>query len=163
MKHRIEHQINHCFWRLSYIKNELNRGKSWEWNRKSLIVDPYSCVIKTKCNYFIGWKTVGHFPREISQDVRVFYQKRRGLSFLKFETIKYQSVSISFKWSGSSAVAQIWLLKRKTKWVTIIMESFLENWCTYDFDGHLELILTLQLGNNWYIFLTWAVIGGNHL
>ena len=38
-----------------------------ETNPKSIASDPYSCAIKTKHDYFVGWKTVGLIPCEISR------------------------------------------------------------------------------------------------
>ena len=37
-----------------------------ESNLKSIAHNLYSCAIKAKHQYFTGWKTVGHIPREIS-------------------------------------------------------------------------------------------------
>ena len=40
-----------------------------ETDAKSLSTNPYACAIKAKHSFFIGWKTVGHIPREISRYV----------------------------------------------------------------------------------------------
>ena len=40
-----------------------------ETNPKSIASDPYSCAIKAKHDYFVGWKTGGHIPPEIARYV----------------------------------------------------------------------------------------------
>ena len=42
-----------------------------ETDAKSLSAYPYACAIKARHSYFVGWKTVGHIPREISR--YIFY------------------------------------------------------------------------------------------
>ena len=49
-----------------------------ETNKRSIETDPYSCAIKAKHKYFIGWKTVGHIPREISRYVYFFIKEEGG-------------------------------------------------------------------------------------
>ena len=49
-----------------------------ESNFKSIAHDPYTCAIKAKHEYFTGWKTVGHIPREISRYVYFFIKQEGG-------------------------------------------------------------------------------------
>lgn len=49
-----------------------------ESNLESIATYPYSCVIKTKEIYFIGWKTVGYNPRKI------FLSKKKVVEFMEF-------------------------------------------------------------------------------
>ena len=44
-----------------------------ETDVKSLSTEPYACAIKARHSYFVGWKIVGHIPREISRYVYFFY------------------------------------------------------------------------------------------
>ena len=48
-----------------------------ETNKSSNKIDPYACAIRAKEEYFKGWKTVGHIPREISRHV-YFFIKSEG-------------------------------------------------------------------------------------
>ena len=47
-----------------------------ETNPKSIASDPCSCAIKTKHDYFVGWKTVGHNPRDSSRYVYFLSSKK---------------------------------------------------------------------------------------
>ena len=55
------------------VKVELETNKSS--NDK---IDPYACAICAKEEYFKGWKTVGHIPREISRNVYFFIKSEGG-------------------------------------------------------------------------------------
>ena len=44
---------------------------------KSLLTDPYACD-KERHSYFVGWKTAGYVPREISHYVYVFIKEENG-------------------------------------------------------------------------------------
>ena len=47
-----------------------------ETNPKSVASDPYSCAIKTKHDYFVGWKTVGTFLVKF-QDTFTFLSNKK--------------------------------------------------------------------------------------
>ena len=49
-----------------------------ETNKSSNKIDPYACAIRAKEEYFKGWKTVGHIPREISRHVYFFIKSEGG-------------------------------------------------------------------------------------
>ena len=49
-----------------------------ESNLKLIVHDPYSCAIEAKHEYFTGWKTVGHIPRQISRYVYFFIIQEGG-------------------------------------------------------------------------------------
>ena len=49
-----------------------------ETNKSSNKIDPYACVIRAKEEYFKGWKTVGHIPREMSRHVYFFIKSEGG-------------------------------------------------------------------------------------
>ena len=49
-----------------------------ETNKSSNKTDPYACAIRAKEEYFKGWKTVGHIPREISRHVYFFIKSEGG-------------------------------------------------------------------------------------
>ena len=49
-----------------------------ETNHRSIAKDLYSCAIRVKHKYFIGWKTVGHIPRELSRYVYFFIKAEKG-------------------------------------------------------------------------------------
>ena len=49
-----------------------------ETNKSSKKIDPYACAVRAKEEYFKGWKTVGHIPREISRHVYFFIKSEGG-------------------------------------------------------------------------------------
>ena len=49
-----------------------------ETNQSSIAIDSYACAVKAKEEYFDGWKTVGHAPREISRYIYFFIKKENG-------------------------------------------------------------------------------------
>ena len=49
-----------------------------ETNKSSKKIDPYACAIRVKEEYFKGWKTFGHIPREISRHVYFFIKSEGG-------------------------------------------------------------------------------------
>ena len=49
---------------------------------KSFSTDPCTCAIRARHFYFIGWKTVGHIPREISRYVYFFTKEENGKVFV---------------------------------------------------------------------------------
>ena len=49
-----------------------------ETNKLSKNVDPYTCAIRAKNQFFTSQKTVGHIPREISRHVYYFVKTEFG-------------------------------------------------------------------------------------
>ena len=105
-----------------------------ETNPKSIASDPYSCAIKTKHDYFIGWKTVGHIPREISRYVYFFIKQEGGKVNGKLNSLKYKASPIP---SGELEVPLSPKFKCDEKWVLDAMEEFVDNFYSYDFAGNL--------------------------
>ena len=69
----------------TWSKAKLN-GKvkvEFETDTKSILTDTYACAIKARHSCFVGWKTVGHIPREISRYV-YFLLKKKTKKFLEF-------------------------------------------------------------------------------
>ena len=105
-----------------------------ETNHNSISVDPYACAIKAKHKYFIGWKNVGHIPREISRHV-YFFIKQEG------EKVKGRLKSLAYKVSSiPSAVLEVPLVLSfscDNKWVCDTMQEFVENYYSFEFTGNL--------------------------
>ena len=62
------------------LKKEMRLKLSSKLTKVKKKIDPYACAIRAKEEYFKGWKTVGHIPREISRHV-YFFIKSEGGSF----------------------------------------------------------------------------------
>ena len=80
-----------------------------ETDAKSLSTDPYACAIKARHSYFVGWKTAGHIPREISRYVYFFYQRRKCKSFWNSKVVEIQCVTDSFWRIRSSSLIDIFV------------------------------------------------------
>ena len=65
-----------------------------ETDRKSLSTDSYACAIKATHSYFIGWKTVGHIPRELSRYVCFFIKEENEKVFGILKSLKYKKSPI---------------------------------------------------------------------
>ena len=100
---------------------------------KSLSTDPYMCAIKTRHSYFIGWKTVGHIPREISRYVYFFIKEENGKVFGTVKSLKYKASPIP---SGVLEVPLFVIFLCKLKWVVGIMEEFIQNFYTFEYSGN---------------------------
>ena len=100
-----------------------------ETNPKSIASDPYSCAIKTKHDYFLGWKTVGHIPLELSR-----YVQEGGKVNGKLNSLKYKASPIP---SGGLEVPLSLKFKCDEKWVLDAMEEFVDNFYSCDFAGNL--------------------------
>ena len=57
-------------------------------------IDPYACAIRAKEEYFKGWKTVGHIPREISRHVYFFIKSEGGSANGTVISTKYRTSPI---------------------------------------------------------------------
>ena len=67
----------------------------WNWKQMpSLSTDPYPCAIKERHSYFVGWKTVGHIPREISRYIYFFVKEENGKGFGTLNLLKYKASPI---------------------------------------------------------------------
>ena len=123
----------HCIQRLLCLQR--NKVKvEIEANPKSIASDPYSCAIKTKHDYFVGWKTVGHIPREISRYVYFFIKQEGGKVNGRLNSLKYKAFPIP---SGGLEVPLSLKFKCDEKWVLDAMEEFVDNFYSYDFAGNL--------------------------
>ena len=105
-----------------------------ETNPKSIAVDPYSCAITAKHSYFIGWKTVGHIPREISRYVYFFIKKEEGKVYGTLKSLKYKASPIP---SGGLEVPLMLTFECNDKWVSDKMNEFVKKDYSYEFGGHL--------------------------
>ena len=65
-----------------------------ETDAKSLSTDPYACAIKERHSYFVGWKTVGHIPREISRYIYFFIKEENGKVFEILKLLKCKASPI---------------------------------------------------------------------
>ena len=104
-----------------------------ETNPKSIAVDPYSCSITAEHSYFIGWKTVGHIPREISRYV-YFFIKKEGKVYGTLKSLKYKASPIP---SGGLEVPPMLTFECNDKWVSDTMNEFVKKNYSYEFGGHL--------------------------
>ena len=62
-----------------------------ETNKSSKKIDPYACAIRAREEYFKGWKTVGHIPREISRHVYFFMKSEGGSVNGRVISTKYRT------------------------------------------------------------------------
>ena len=60
------------------LKKEMRLKLSSKLTKVKKKFDPYACAIRAKEEYFKGWKTVGHIPREISRHVYFFIKSEGG-------------------------------------------------------------------------------------
>ena len=70
------HVFKETFWNNAKEGDEVK--VELETNKSSNKTDPYACAIRAKEEYFKGWKTVGHIPREISRHVYFFIKSQGG-------------------------------------------------------------------------------------
>ena len=113
--------------------------------KKSLAHDPYSCAIKAKHEYFTGWKTVRHIPREISRYVYFFIKQKGGRVYGKLKSLKYKPSPIP---SGGLEVPLLLKFESQDKWVTDTMEEFVENLVVNDEDEEEIAFETLDIENS---------------
>ena len=73
---------------------------------------------------FVGWKTVGHIPREISRYVYFFIKEKSGKVFGTLKSLKYKASPIA---SGALEVPLSLRFSSKKKWVVDTMEQFIQN------------------------------------
>ena len=95
-----------------------------ETDAKSLSTDPYACAIKARHFCFVGWKAVGHIPREISRYVYFFMKEENGKVFGTLKSLKYKVSPIP---SGGLEVPVLLIFSCKEKWVIDTMEEFTQN------------------------------------
>ena len=87
-------------------------------------------MIKFKREFFTGWKTVGHIPREILRYNYFFINQEGG----KLKSLKYKPYPIP---SGGLEVPLLLKFTSQDKWVTDAIEEFVENFYYFDFAGDL--------------------------
>ena len=75
-------------WEIFSQKNKQGGGVYSGPKSKSLSIDSYAFAIKTKHSYFIGWKTVGHIPREICRYVYFFMKEENEKVFGTLKSLK---------------------------------------------------------------------------
>ena len=72
----------HVYQETSWSNAKLNDGVKVELEtdlqKRKRSTDPYTCAIKARHSYFVGWKTVGHIPREISWYVYFLIKGENG-------------------------------------------------------------------------------------
>ena len=91
------------------------------------------CAIKARHSYFVGWKTVGHIPREISRYVYFFIKEENGKVFGTVKSLKYKVSPIL---SGGLEVPLSLIFSCKLKWIVDIMEEFIRNFYTFEYSGN---------------------------
>ena len=100
---------------------------------KSLSTDPYAFAIKASHAYFVGWKTVGHIPREISRYVYFFIKEENGKVFGTLRSLKNKASPIP---SGGLEFPLSLTFLCKGKWVVDTMEEFIKNFYTFKYNGN---------------------------
>ena len=60
------------------LKKEMRLKLSSKLAKVQKKIDPYACAIRAKEEYFKGWKTVDHIPREISRHAYFFIKSEGG-------------------------------------------------------------------------------------
>ena len=103
-----------------------------ETNKRSIETDPYSCAIKAKHKYFIGWKTVGHIPREISRYVYFFIKEEGGKVIGTLKSLAYKPSPIP---SGGLEVPLTLTFLCPKKVILDEMEEFVENFYSFTYTG----------------------------
>ena len=83
--------------------------------------------------YFVGWKTVGHIPREISRYV-YFFIKKGGVVTGKLNSLTYKPSPIP---SGGLEVPLLLRFRCDVKWTIETMKKFVEQYYNFDFYGTL--------------------------
>lgn len=71
-----------------------------ETDQSSIANDPYACAIKIKREYFVGWKTIAHVPREISRYVSFFIKQEGDVAngLINHRSLNYKLSPITFWW-----------------------------------------------------------------
>ena len=104
-----------------------------ETDAKSLSTDLYSCALKGRHSYFVGWKTVGHIPREISRYVYYFIKEENEKVFGTLKSFKCKPSPIPF---GGLEVPLSLRFSYKEKWVVDTMEEFIQSFYTFEYSGN---------------------------
>lgn len=103
-----------------------------ETNHMSIAKDPYSCAIRAKHKYFIGWKTVGHIPRELSRYVYFFIKEEKGKVTGSLKSVKYKPSPIP---AGGLEVPLQLKFKCPNRKTLDDMEKFVEDFYSFDYTG----------------------------
>ena len=113
----------------------------------SIAIDPHACAVKAKEKYFGGWKTIGHFPKEISCYVYFFIKNKNWTITGNVESFNYKLSPIP---SGELEIHLQLTFSCPVEWVQDIMKDFIDGFYTYDFTGILHndkalMTVTLKL------------------
>ena len=81
-----------------------------ETNKSSKKNDPYACAIRAKEEYFKGWKTFGHIPREISRHVYFFIKSEGGFVNGTVIPTKYRTSPMPAGGQENSIVTHVFML-----------------------------------------------------
>jgi len=103
-----------------------------ETNPNSIACDPYSCVVRVKHDYSIGWKTVGHVPREISMYIYFFVKQEEGTATGVKKSVNYKPSPIP---SGGLEVPLLLTFSCPQKLFRDKMKEFIEDFYSFDFTG----------------------------
>ena len=95
-----------------------------ETDAKLLSTNPCSGAIKTRSSYFVGLKTVGNIPREISCYVYFLINEENGKNFGTLKLLNYKALAIR---SGGLEVSLLLTFSCKEKWVVNTLEEFIQN------------------------------------
>ena len=125
----------HVYKKTSQSNSKLNDEAKveLETDAKSLSTDPYACAIKARHSYFVGWKTVGHIPREISRYLYFVIKEENGKVFGTLKQLKYKASPIT---SGGLEVPLSLTISCKDKLVVDTMEEFIQNFYTFEYSGN---------------------------
>ena len=99
-----------------------------EINQSSIVVNSFARAVKTKHNYFYGWKTVGHVPRKIPMYVYSFIKKEGERISGNVKSLYHKPSSIP---SGGLEVTLTFLCPEKR--VPNETKDFINDFYTYDF------------------------------
>ena len=100
---------------------------------KTLSTNSYACAIKARHSYFVGSKTVGHIPQEVSRYVYFFVKEENGKAFGTLKLLKYK---VSLIPSGGLEVPLSLTFLCKEKKVVNTMEQFIQNFYTFEYSGN---------------------------
>ena len=122
----------HVYKETSWSNEKLNDGVKveLETDAKSLSTDPYTCAIKARHSYFVGWKTVWHIPREISWYLYFLIKEENVKAFGTLKLLKYKASSIL---SGRLEVPLSLTFSCQEKRVVDTMEELIQNFYTFEY------------------------------
>ena len=87
--------------------------------------------------YFIGKKTAGHIPREISLYIYFFIKDQNEKLFVTWKSLKYKVTPVH---SGGLEVPLSMTFSCKKKWVMDVMEKFVTNVYSFEYSRNIHSI-----------------------